>query len=184
MNHYFPQLVFGYHGCDREVGEAVLLGKSKLATSKNSYDWLGHGIYFWESAPNRAFEWAQICSQDSKLTKGKIKEPFVLGAIIDLGNCFDLTDVHDVETFKNAFGLVKDLCRFTEKPIPKNTNNNKALDCIVINTVMTQRSYDTVRGAFIEGDPLFPGATLYDKTHIQICVRNDAVIKGYFWVHS
>jgi hypothetical protein len=42
-------------------------------------------------------------------------------------------------------------------------------------------SYDTVRGPFTEGRPLYQGAKIMDKTHIQICVRDPrASIRGYF----
>ena len=61
------------------------------------------------------------------------------------------------------------------------------LDCAVINAVHTFRAekdlpmFDSVRSAFIEGDELYPGSTFREKNHIQICVRNLACIKGYFW---
>lgn len=42
--------VLGYHGCDRAVGEKVLANKEHLRASDNDYDWLGTGIYFWETA--------------------------------------------------------------------------------------------------------------------------------------
>ena len=35
-------------------------------------------------------------------------------------------------------------------------------------------------GAYIEGEPIYRGATLYAQTHIQLCVRNPNCIKGYF----
>lgn len=44
-----PGLVFGFHGCDQAVADAVIQSKDVLRPSKNSYDWLGHGIYFWEN---------------------------------------------------------------------------------------------------------------------------------------
>lgn len=40
--------------------------------------------------------------------------------------------------------------------------------------------YDTVRGAIWEGEPLYPGANIETKNHVQIAVRNVACIKGYF----
>ena len=39
---------------------------------------------------------------------------------------------------------------------------------------------DTVRGAFIEGSPIYRGAGFRAKNHIQLCVRNLSCIKGYF----
>ena len=40
--------------------------------------------------------------------------------------------------------------------------------------------FDSVRCAFEEGEPSFPGSGILDKTHIQICIRNPICIKGYF----
>lgn len=49
-----PSMVLGFHGCDEFVGEDILSGKVRhLATSVNKYDWLGEGIYFWESGATR-----------------------------------------------------------------------------------------------------------------------------------
>ena len=48
-----PGLTLGFHGCDASVVKDVLLGKAFLKASTNSYDWLGHGIYFWEQSLSR-----------------------------------------------------------------------------------------------------------------------------------
>lgn len=40
--------------------------------------------------------------------------------------------------------------------------------------------YDTVRGLFVEGDPIYPNAGFTEKTHVQISVINPNCIKGYF----
>lgn len=40
--------------------------------------------------------------------------------------------------------------------------------------------YDSVRGPFLEGEPIYDGAGFRSHSHIQICVCNDACIKGYF----
>ena len=42
-------LVVGFHGCDKSVVDAVIAGQTELLASKNDYDWLGNGIYFWEN---------------------------------------------------------------------------------------------------------------------------------------
>lgn len=80
MNLYtnLPRLVLGFHGCDEAVRDNILNSKIKhLKKSENRYDWLGHGIYFWENDPIRALEWAKYSKNVSK--------PAVIGAIIDLG---------------------------------------------------------------------------------------------------
>lgn len=57
---YQPSFVLGFHGCDQDVGEAILSGQERhLKWSEKKYDWLGHGIYFWEGNPARALEWAE-----------------------------------------------------------------------------------------------------------------------------
>ena len=43
-------------------------------------------------------------------------------------------------------------------------------------------AYDTVRGAFWEGEPLYPSAGFKRKNHVQLCVRRPDCIKGYFRV--
>ena len=182
----FPQFIFGYHGCDRAVGEAVLSGKAKLNPSMNMYDWLGSGIYFWEQSPKRALEWAQSCVDTPKMTNGQIKEPFVLGAIINLGLCLNLTDVSDMQRLQAAYTFFEELCRKKHQPLPKNTEQLRELDCRVINLAaelsiqLGYGNFDTVRGAFIEGEPIYPGAKIFGHTHIQVCVRNPDCISGYF----
>ncbi|SEN29954.1 hypothetical protein SAMN05216436_11456 [bacterium A37T11] len=43
-----------------------------------------------------------------------------------------------------------------------------------------KKEFDSVRGVFWEGNPLYPTAGFPEKDHIQICVRNLDCIKGYF----
>lgn len=82
-------LVVGFHGCDKSVVDAVIAGKTELLASANDYEWLGSGIYFWENNEDRAWQWAK---QLSTRKSSSVKEPAVIGAIIDLGYCLDLTD--------------------------------------------------------------------------------------------
>jgi hypothetical protein len=42
--------------------------------------------------------------------------------------------------------------------------------------------YETVRGAFWEGERLYPNAGFRERNHVQLCVRDPAAIKGYFRV--
>lgn len=59
------------------------------------------------------------------------------------------------------------------------------LDCAVIrlvHEVTKDNSFDTVKGVFLEGKPIFEGSGFHDKTHVQICVRNPDSIIGVFKV--
>lgn len=44
-------IVFGFHGCEREVAQKAILNREPITPSNNAYDWLGNGIYFWENDP-------------------------------------------------------------------------------------------------------------------------------------
>lgn len=112
--------VLGYHGCNRAVGEKVLAGKEHLRASDNDYDWLGSGIYFWENSARRALEWANFVKVNPKFTRSRITDPFVVGAIIDLGNCLDLLEAESIATVEQghldllkAVGISKSPCRKT-----------------------------------------------------------------------
>ena len=82
-------LIIGFHGCDKSVVEDVISGKTDLIASTNDYDWLGSGIYFWENNEERAWQWANDLA---KRKNSQVRVPAVIGALIDLGYCFDLTD--------------------------------------------------------------------------------------------
>lgn len=108
-----------------------------LKASDNTYDWLGNGMYFWENSYQRAYDWAS--------NNPKYHKPAVLGAVIDLGFCLNLTDYHSTDVLKHNV-----------------------------------REYDSVRGVFVEGKEIYPGAAVKEKTHIQLCVVNPNCIKGFF----
>jgi len=183
--------VLGYHGCTRAVGEKVLAGKEHLKASDNDYDWLGSGIYFWENSAQRALDWAEFAMANSKFTNAPISDPFVVGAIINLGNCLDLLEAESIRTVERGYKEFEESCADLKIPLPQNKKMGsemriRALDCAVINFVHLMReqehqpAFDTVRAAFVEGPPLYEDAGFHLKTHVQICVRKPSQIIGYF----
>lgn len=178
--------VIGYHSCDKEVGIRVLNGYDQLIPSNNSWDWLGNGIYFWEQDPKRAIQYGIANAIGSQFNKKRIRIPFVLGSIIELGNCLNLVHSDSIDILKVAYSKLEGCCIENGNKIPVNKGNNRALDCAVImylhqiNQECGLPAYTTIRSAFNEGEVVYPGTSFTSLNHIQICVIEPEAIKGYF----
>ncbi|MBQ3543662.1 MAG: hypothetical protein IJA34_01540 [Lachnospiraceae bacterium] len=184
MYSKIPAYIFGFHGCHESVYKRVIYDNKPMIKSTNNYDWLGHGIYFWENSYERAAEWAYSrYGKDGK----------VIGAFIDLGYCLDLTDYECIHTIKRGYDILVDLCKALNLDIPKNKSGGsktdilvRNLDCAVIqqvhenNNISGLKEYDSVRGMFTEGKEIFPGSEIKEKTHVQVCIINPNCIKGLF----
>ena len=190
-----PTWVLGYHGCNREVGEAVLAGETTLRPSENDWDWLGTGIYFWENSARRASDWSEYAAANPQFFSTALKVPFVVGAVIDLGDCLDLLEAESIRLVKETHDELQRLLTSLDAPMPANTGAEpdrvvRRLDCAVINYLHDTRHekeqpiFDSVRAAFMEGEPLYPGAGFHARSHIQLCVRRESQIIGYFRVRD
>ena len=164
----------------------LLNGSDELRPSDNPWDWLGPGISFWEQNPNRALTYAEEAAQQQQKFSGKIKTPFVIGAIIELGNCLNLIEPGSISIVKEAYAELMATMRDGNIVMPVNKGANRQLDCAVIRNVHESfrlkglPAFDSVRSPFQEGGHIYAGANFTDRLHIEICVRNPALIKGYF----
>ncbi|MBS1660515.1 MAG: hypothetical protein JST68_05635 [Bacteroidetes bacterium] len=196
-----PNLIIGFHGCDRSVRDQLLMNPNDYKISKKPYDWLGHGLYFWENNYDRALEWA-----NDKLRRGGIKEPSVVGATLSLGHCCDFLDKRYIDLLAYHFEIMNFEYECNDRQLPQNKDLKhdlhkdrvlRELDCAVIeymhskilNDFKQERSeagfspykiFDSTRGVFTEGGPAFPNAGIFSKNHIQICIRNPNCIQGFF----
>jgi hypothetical protein len=59
MYDFRPNLIIGFHGCDIRVRDKLLNHPNEIVISQKPYDWLGHGMYFWENNYGRAMQWAK-----------------------------------------------------------------------------------------------------------------------------
>ena len=187
----YQRTVIGYHGCDQSVVDSIINRNGHLKRSENRYDWLGKGIYFWEFGPSRANEWAIQRVKDGSKT---IKVPAVLGAIINLGRCFDLLDVANTHLLSEMYPPFERFMEKNGKVLPRNISPENGdphdlvlryLDCAMVNWALSMLelegvTFDTVRCVFTEGGPAFRGSKIQHQSHIQIAVRNPASIVGYF----
>jgi hypothetical protein len=180
--------ILGYHGCDADVGERLLRG-TPFKSSDNDYDWLGPGVYFWEANPLRGLEFAQ---EASRRRGSGISKPFVIGAVIELGLCLDLTTSIGVDWIRIAYENLAQVTAAAGLKLPKNSEDQlkRKLDCAVVrrlHTILEDQklpAVDSLKGIFTEGAPAYPGAGFAEKTHIQIAVRNLRCIKGVFRVQA
>lgn len=196
MSRLATAFVLGFHGCDRTVAESAIGGEIDILQSDKDFDWLGPGAYFWESDPQRALEWAREKSQ-----RADIRTPAVVGAVIDLRNCLDISSRTDLGLLEVAYQSFAQMQRVAGLTVPENKNLPgqmgsdqvlRYLDCAVIRHLhsildgqpVEEREvepFDTVRGLFEEGDALYPGSAFKRKSHVQIAVRNAECIRGVFW---
>ena len=182
-------LILGFHGCDRTIRDAVIGGQEVLKPSTNAYDWLGHGIYFWENSYDRALDFATEHAE-RKTSSTAIRDPSVLGAVINLGLCLDLMDAESLSLLHSAYEYLRTSLEKLGKPLPEIKGGPdrlfRNLDCAVLLTVHALREreglqpFDSIRSAYLEGNPIYPNAGFYEKNHIQICIRNADCIKGLF----
>lgn len=196
-----PGLLIGFHGCDKSRQQELLISSSTMPVSEEPFDWLGHGMYFWENNADRALEWAK-----NKENKGSIKEAAVIGAVIDLGYCCDLLDASFIKMVALYFDLMKIELKKFGKDVPVNRDIKsdahgdkvlRELDCATIEFMHEQirtqykkdissnnhsslKLFDSVRGVFTEGGEAYTGSGFWAKSHLQICIRNANCIKGFF----
>ena len=181
---HYDRTIIAYHGCDAHVAARLLAGEP-FKPSENDYDWLGRGIYFWEYGCDRAIRFAE---RQKEL--GKVATPAVVGALVQLGRCFDLMDTRFTQELGEAFQVFEKTMTTLGHTLPENrgkTPERKArkLDCAVLNfwlKVLDDKmlAYDTVRCAFWEGQVVYPSAGFHQESHIQLAVRNPACVLGVF----
>lgn len=180
----FARVVIGYHGCTKAFARRMLLEERAIEDwkpSENEWDWLGHGIYFWEHSPARALRWAEE-------KYGRRGRPAVIGALLQLGECFDLLDESVTRVLAENYKELAEMFGQQGRVLPSNRGRDskmRNLDCLAVNDCLRRLAsrgqvYDTVRAAFWEGEPIYPRAGFARESHIQVVVRNPACILGVF----
>ena len=185
--------IIGFHGCDEAVAKELLsTGNPTFKMSTNEYDWLGSGMYFWENNPLRA---ESFIREVQKRNPKKIKNPTIIGAVLDLGNCLNLLEERYINLVQQSYRDLSEASMELKLPLPINKpahpNDHdyllRNLDCAVVEFLHSSRKltgdddeFDSVRGVFIEGQNVYPNAGFHEKTHIQIAIRKKELIRGYF----
>lgn len=174
----YHRTVVGYHGTRKKTALEIVAGKREFKSSKNEDDWLGHGTYFWEYAPKRAWNWARKQYPNVEIA--------VLGSMIRLGNCLDLVDPDNTKLVVDLHRRLVSEVGAVGGTLRKNYKARKYLDCQVFEYAYAVfedegERIDTVRGVYVptqSKDRLWERSWLFHETHLQLCVRNPECILG------
>lgn len=170
-----PLRVYGYHGTSREKAQEIIDRGFNLST--NDYDWLGTGVYFFQDAPGRALAWASERYPDS---------PTVIRSQLVLENSIDLLDIDWYPIIRETYAMFVSGYQKANIPLPRqNPQRSKAhrLDCAFFNYIVEkifesqEETIGSIRAVFNEGDRIYPNSAIYDRSHIQILIRDLSLIE-------
>jgi hypothetical protein len=182
----YHRTIVGYHGTKRETARRIIQGEADFDPSENDDDWLGHGVYFWEYAPQQAWLWAN----QRRRSQGWDDEIAVVGSMIRLGVCFDLLDPENVKDLGLLYQAFLRASRESNLRPPTNVRSKKILNCRVFNFTYewyldARPAIDTFRTVFVpttKTDRIWKGIGINAHAHIQVCVRNPDCILGTWLV--
>lgn len=191
--------LIAYHGCDVTTRDDLVSGRLKcLDHSTNHYDWLGSGAYFFEGDAERALLFAQAShrSPQKRYTAKPIATPTVVGVALRVQNWLDMTTQAGIREFSLAYQSMAAGLNATGALLPQNrpagdSDNDiiyRALDNAVFNWLHQARATQTpplapfqaVRAAFHQGEIIAPTSGFQASTHIQIALRDNRCIVGWF----
>ncbi|HEV3051629.1 MAG TPA: hypothetical protein VGX50_15090, partial [Longimicrobium sp.] len=153
-----------------EAAQRIL--SSGFRISRNEYDWLGDGVYFFQDAPLRAWKWARQRFGE---------QAAVVGAEIDLSGCVGLLNIPWEHVIVRTFERYIEHLTHARLPIPRQTRGAHRLDRGVINYLVDGLARDgmrvrSLRAVFPEGEPMYPDSALLTRAHVQIAVRDRTAI--------
>jgi hypothetical protein len=175
-------VVLGYHGTSEERVEKIL--SDGFEHSRNPYDWLGTGTYFFADAPSHALAHA------TKYRRGE--SPCVIVAQIDLDGCLDFFDLPAMEQFAQEYERYEKTVGTAAIADLQQNELLHEVDRAVFNYMyanLDQRGghVKVVRCPFAAGGPAWrvdvPGRRVRQSAvsaygHVQILVRDHSAIIG------
>jgi|HubBroStandDraft_6_1064221.scaffolds.fasta_scaffold133964_3 hypothetical protein len=182
--------VRGYHGT-LDV-HADQIAREGFQSSRRKGLWLGNGVYFFEEAPMHALRWAQ------QISIRRAGNPAVFEVELDLSECMDLTDglhwplIESVWTqysasFKGEQLSIRALVdeEYAKTGIVgKNIIDGQLMNlAVALHQEMLEaqgKRITTVRGAFVEGQPIFPNSWLFRESHvIVVAIDPEAILRPW-----
>jgi len=182
--------VVGFHGTTEKSKLSIEKDGISIELRNRRPKWLGLGFYLFQDAPQAARLWAN----ESSVRRGD--SPAVLKATIDLRDSVDLTDIGYWQLFRDniaKFGqppqtqlgpeaLFRNLSRAEQEQLYFNYEDDHYVSAFVASLERYGQRVRSIRAAFIEGQPVHSRSWLFDRAHVQICVRSPDVIERAEWV--
>lgn len=165
-------IVLGYHGTTISAARSIVRTGFRLST--NEEDWLGKGAYFFQDAPQHAFEWArQRYGYDVAVVRARIH----------LDDCMDMLDKTWDSELRTHYQILEQMYSNKGKKPPRQRRGRNVVDRELIDLLIDRWENRgiykrCVRAAFIEGPPIFPSSALYDRAHVQVAVRDTTLIRA------
>lgn len=159
-------IVRAYHAGDANDIKLFLLGHP-LPESKNTTNWLGRGLYFWDSDHHRAERW------QAGMGNGGILE-----CDIDVELLIDM--LCDDQRSKDFIEQAEAVSQF-KSPVNKKRSEYFGRDGEIVNRVrpaLQGMGYCGIRMAFCLGNPVANEGNLFPNQHIQICLWDSSIIKN------
>lgn len=169
----YDRTVVAFHGTRKSAAEKLISGTA-FGKSENDDDWLGHGIYFWEYAPQQAWWWAE--------RRYGAADAAVVGSLVRLGRCIDLLDPSNASLLVAAHAELDEALTSAGQTIKHNANTHKYRDCAVFNYLFAKLEQSNIlvesaRAVFVplkagKGLPrLWARSGVFRGAHIQLSVR-------------
>ncbi len=186
--------IHGYHGTTRDRVESI--ENEGFKHSRGEDLWLGEGVYFWQNAPERAWERA------TRLARERLKDPVVFGAKIrfEFGaprkstQYVDLLDIVWEDKVVDAYEKLREDHEQLGLPLPPQTPDQHGIDHHIIERLVRDHEaqgikINAVRATFHqEGGPIYvyegrgerEESALYTRSQVQIAVRElDLILRTW-----
>lgn len=161
----------GFHGTSSDSADKILV--EGFVKSDMPEDWLGTAAYFFQDAPQRAFDWAR---------ERHGNQAAVIRAEILVKDFIDLVDTGWSSWLAEVYDKYLEDLRNHGREVPTQKGGAHRLDREVLNYGVQLLESDGfvvrgIRGAFQEGHAVFPNSALFTLSHIQIGVRDLSLIR-------
>jgi hypothetical protein len=163
-------LVRAYHAGYASEIQPFLNGAESIAESQSPTNWLGRGIYFWESDHRRAEKWA-IRNVREMILECQLETELLIDLLID-------------DQRSRAFWeLAEEQATAVQSSSSQANDRSKeyfGLDGELINRLRPslEKHYAGIRMAFCLVRPTLRDGHLYPRQQIQICLWNCQVIRN------